>query len=61
MLHILVESITAEALLARLLPAEQQAGSVKIRLVSELSSLYGAAKAVLILVHGLKGAASTVL
>src|SRR5690349_16350282 len=49
MLHILVDSNAAEALLARLLQAEQQADSVKIRSVSELSSLYGAAKAVLIM------------
>src|SRR5437016_1395375 len=49
MLHILVESTTAEILLARFLQTEQQDGSIEIRAVAERSSLYGAAQAVLIM------------
>ncbi len=49
MLHVLVDSNTGEVLLARLLHAEQQAGSIRIRSFTIRSSLYGSARTLLML------------
>ncbi len=49
MLHILVDSNTGEALLVKLLQAEQRAGSIRIRSSTIRSSLYSSARTLLML------------
>jgi hypothetical protein len=48
MLHILVDSNSGDVLLAKLLQAEQQAGSIRIRSSKIRSSLYGSARGLLV-------------
>jgi hypothetical protein len=48
MLHILVDSKTAEFLLVKLLQPEQQAGSLQCRFAAPMSSLYASARTLLI-------------
>jgi hypothetical protein len=51
MLYILVESKPAEVLLIKLLQEELQAGSVNLQSFKEPSSLYGGARALLVMRH----------